>query len=121
MQREDDEKLWDLLGRAAEPRISPFFARNVLRTVRADLPGPAARYPWFSWRRVLPATGLAAAIIAAIIVSQSSWVGHPSVDNNGDPVARIDPQDYEVVADLDELLASASDENNSLWDENSSL
>jgi hypothetical protein len=35
-----------------------------------------------------------------------------------DLIAQIDVQDYEVVADLDELLAS--DENN-LWDENSSL
>jgi len=33
-------------------------------------------------------------------------------------VAKIDVQDYEVVADLDELLAS--DENN-LWDEDSTL
>jgi len=121
MQREDDEKLWDLLGRAAEPGISPFFARNVVRTVRSELPGPATRHPWFGWKRLLPATGLAAAIIAAIVVSNGSWVTHPSVDSDSDPVARIDPQDYEVVADLDELLASASDENNSLWDENSSL
>jgi hypothetical protein len=33
-------------------------------------------------------------------------------------VAKIDPQDYEVVADLDELLAV---DENSLWDENSTL
>jgi len=34
MQREDDQQLWDLLGRTAEPKLSPFFARNVLREIR---------------------------------------------------------------------------------------
>ena len=35
-----------------------------------------------------------------------------------DIVAQVDPQDYDVVADLDELLAS--DESN-LWDDNTTL
>ena len=34
MKRDDDQELWDLLGQAAEPKISPFFARNVLREIR---------------------------------------------------------------------------------------
>ena len=34
MKREEDEKLWDLLGRSAEPKVSPFFARNILRKIR---------------------------------------------------------------------------------------
>ena len=41
-----------------------------------------------------------------------------SPESAPDVVVKIDPQDYEVVADLDELLAV---DENSLWDENSTL
>ena len=34
MNREEDPKLWDLLGRAQKVEPSPFFARNVVRAVR---------------------------------------------------------------------------------------
>ena len=43
--------------------------------------------------------------------------GHGAVDGRvrwPDIIAAIDPQDYDVIADLDELLTT--DENN-LWDE----
>ena len=39
-------------------------------------------------------------------------------DDPPDTVASIDPQDYEVVADLDDLLANDDD---SVWSENESL
>jgi hypothetical protein len=45
-------------------------------------------------------------------VSQKTSEGQPDV------VAKIDPQDYEVVADLDELLVL---DENSLWDEKPTL
>ena len=67
MKREDDQQLWELLGRLAEPKLSPFFARNVLRQVRQE---PRlferARF-WLSWRKLVSASGLALAVIAAII------------------------------------------------------
>ena len=39
-------------------------------------------------------------------------------DNPPDVVASIDPQDYEVVADLDYLIAS---EDDNTWDDDDSL
>ena len=36
MDREDDKQLWDILGRVPEPTLSPFFARNVVRSVRQE-------------------------------------------------------------------------------------
>ena len=36
MDREDDKELWDVLGRVPEPTLSPFFARNVVRSVRQE-------------------------------------------------------------------------------------
>ncbi len=41
-----------------------------------------------------------------------------SSDDPPDAVANIDPQDYEVVADLDDLLAN---EDDNVWSENESL
>ena len=113
MKREDDQQLWDLLGQASEPKLSPFFARNVLRTIRQrprlfDWAGN-----WLAPRKLVPVTGLAVAIIAAIVTFH-----HPafrkSADSAPDVIAQIDPQDYDVVADLDELLVT--DESN-LWDD----
>lgn len=116
MQRDDDQQLWDLLGSAAQPSVSPFFARNVLRRVREE-PAQESRFSrWLGWPRLLPVSGILAATAAIFIAYTFSF--HPSPGGEDDAIAKIDPQDYEVVADLDELLAS---DENSLWDDNSSL
>jgi hypothetical protein len=116
MQRDDDQQLWDLLGSAAQPSVSPFFARNVLRRVREE-PAQESRLPsWLRWRRLLPVSGILAATAAIVIGYTFSF--HSSPAGEDDVIAKIDAQDYEVVADLDELLAS---DENSLWDDNSSL
>ena len=118
MRREDDEKLWDLLAQARTPAISPFFARNVVRTVRQQPVLLRSIRDWLSLGRLVPAATVAMALIVAVFVARvPSRPGLVNV-NNSDPVAAIDPQDYEVVADLDELVAS---DENALWDDNSSL
>jgi hypothetical protein len=118
MKREDDSQLWDLLGRMAEPKLSPFFARNVLRQIRQETRWLTRARPWIGLRGLIPASGLALAVIAAALL-----IHHPALQQKtgvieSDPVARIDAQDYEVVADLDELMAS---DENSLWDADSTL
>jgi hypothetical protein len=118
MNREDDEQLWDLLGRVAEPRLSPFFARNVVRQVRREPRWFDRARSWLRLRRLVPASGLALVTIAAIIFAHNPSLRQKPVATESDPVAKIDVQDYEVVADLDELLAS--DENH-LWDDDSTL
>jgi len=113
MKREDDQQLWDLLGQAPAPKLSPFFARNVLRTVRQRRQLFGSGRSWFSPRKLIPVTGLAVAIIAAMIAFH-----HPAIrkspDKTPDIITQIDPQDYEVVADLDELLVT---DESSLWDD----
>jgi hypothetical protein len=120
MKREDDQPLWDLLGRSARPDVSPFFSRNVLRRVRQEPRWLITARNWFGWRRLVPVAGASIVLLGAVVMIQ-----HPSeheaiaINEQPDPlVAKIDVQDYEVVADLDNLLAS--DENN-LWDDTSSL
>jgi hypothetical protein len=118
MRREEDQELWDLLGHTKQPRLSAFFARDVIRRLR-ETPGAFDRLRTsHSLRWLIPASALAAAIIAAIIVMQNPESRPPVSENLPEAVAKIDPQDYEVVADLDVLLAS---DENSLWDDDQTL
>jgi anti-sigma factor RsiW len=109
MDREDDKKLWDILGRIPEPKLSPFFARNVVRSVRQEVTRFDRLRSWFSWRRLA-----AASAVVIVVIGMTVATHHPASQraaaNDPDVVAKIDPQDYDVVADLDELIA---------WDENS--
>lgn len=117
MKREDDKQLWDLLGRNPAPKLSPFFARNIVRQIRQKQ-SPGAR-SWFWLRKLIPASVVALFVIATVVLIRNPLPPRPSSDNQIDPIiAKIDVQDYEVVADLDNLLAS---DENSPWDENSTL
>jgi hypothetical protein len=113
MKREDDQQLWDLLGDAAAPQPSPFFARNVIRTVRHLSQPFGTLRDWFYPRRLVPAAGIAVAVIATLLAIHRPPIQKP-VENAPGVVASIDPQDYEVVADLDELLVT---DESSLWDD----
>jgi anti-sigma-K factor RskA len=118
MQREDDQQLWDLLGRTAEPKLSPFFARNVLRGIRQEASRSGRAQNWFSLRRLVAASAVAVVVIGmAIATHPAGWL-QKSPEREPDVVAKIDPQDFDVVADLDELLAW--DEDN-LWNETPTL
>lgn len=112
MKREDDQQLWDLLGQAAEPGLSRFFARNVVRAVR-QRPHRGTWLGWLEVRRLVPAAGIAAAVVATLLAIHRPAIQRPA-GRAPDVIAKIDPQDYDVVADLDELLVT--DESN-LWDD----
>jgi hypothetical protein len=119
MKREDDEQLWDLLGRGADSKVSPFFARNILRQIRQEPRWLVRVRVWLAPRRLIPVSGAVLAVFAALVITHGSLLHRESTDSQIDPViAKIDVQDYEVVADLDNLLAS---DENSPWDENSKL
>jgi hypothetical protein len=117
MERKDDQELWDLLGRSAEPNFSPFFARNVLRKVRSRAGRVERAKQWLSLRRLIAASAVAVVVIGMAIATHHP-VSQTAPGSEADVVTKIDPQDYDVVADLDELLAL--DETN-LWDENPAL
>ena len=102
MKRDDDQELWDLLGQAAEPKISPFFARNVLREIRQPGHWSTLR-GWFNPRRLIPAAGMATLLAAVFLRMHAS---SPLTAPSPDMLANADAQDYEVMADLDDLLAS---------------
>jgi hypothetical protein len=113
MKREDDQKLWDLLGQDRPVELSPFFARDIVRKIRERPAGFEKLRSWFGLRTLIPAAGLAVAVVAAVLVLHQPASPKPD-ESAPDVIAAIDPQDYDVVADLDELLVT--DESN-LWDD----
>jgi hypothetical protein len=117
MDREDDKQLWDILGRLPEPTLSPFFARNVVRSVREEATRFERVRTWLSWRRLAAASAVVVLVIGMAITTHHP-VSRTTAANDSDVVAKIDPQDYDVVADLDELIAW--DENN-VWEEKPTL
>jgi len=117
MERKDDQELWDLLGRTAEPRLSPFFARNVARKIRQEASRLERMRNWLSSRRLTAATAVAIVVIG-MAVAMRHPVPQTAPESEPDIVAKIDPQDYDVVADLDALVAW---DETSLWDEKPSL
>ena len=117
MERQDDNELWDILGRAPKPTLSPFFARNVLRKIRQEATGLGRARYWFSLRRLVAASAVAVVVVGMAIATHRP-ISKTTSASDLDVVAKIDPQDYDVVADLDELIAW--DENN-VWDEKPAL
>lgn len=107
MNRDDDPKLWDLLGQTEEPKISPFFARNVLREIR-ESDDQATSRAWLNPRRWIPAAATAGLIAVVFLRLHTA----PLTDPSSDALANVDAQDSEVIADLDDLFAS--DDSNSL-------
>ncbi len=109
MHAEEQDDLWELLGHARQPEVSPFFSRNVLRQIRTEAePAPgllaALRRQW----------QFAAVTAAACLILGLSLV---QIGERPAPAAalaqQIDrPSDYEVIEDLDVLLAS---DTNSAW------
>jgi hypothetical protein len=109
MKREEDEKLWDLLGHAAEPVASPFFARNVLRKIR-EAQGESAPRRWYG-RWLVPAAGVAVVIIAGLALP-TQVIQQNHSNSRTDSVALTDGADSDLVADLDDLMGS--DDSNAL-------
>jgi hypothetical protein len=109
MEPQDDKELWNVLGRLPKPTLSPFFARNVLRKIRQEPSRFERARNWFGVRKVVGASVVAAVFIVLALVTH--YPGPRTTSSNElDVVTKIDPQDYDVVADLDALIA---------WDENS--
>src|SRR5437879_12430172 len=99
MEPEDDKELWDVLGRLPEPTLSAFFARDVLRKVRQ---GPARVdrvRSWFSVRKLVGASAVAAVAVALALVAH--YPGRRSA-SSGDlaVLAHVDAQACAVLADV---------------------
>jgi hypothetical protein len=112
---DEHDDLWHLLGKVRRTKVSPFFSRNVLREVRAqkqDEPGFFALLQR-RWQLALAAT----AVFAIIAVAGWQYRHADFFNGSSDQLTAIaqqvsDSPDYDVISDLDELIAS---EDNSVW------
>jgi hypothetical protein len=124
MKPDDNDKLWELLGRTRPPEVSPFFARNVLRAVRLEETAkprrsffaPFARLAQSLRRRIWQsalAVTCASAVLAAVSPSLVLRHHHTrEVEVSSVQSQIVANPDYEVINHLDELVA---DEESSLW------
>ena len=112
MKTEDDDALWNLLGKAETPTVSPFFARNILRHTRKAIPPT----PWYAWLRhhwQFACLGGISLLLASFALSPQIETPEQSTIALAEKVS--ESPDYQVINHLDELLAS---EENLAWLEN---
>src|SRR6202051_1432292 len=100
MQRQDDNDLWDILGRVPEPTLSPFFARNVERKIRQGATRFERARNWFSLRRLVAASAVAIVVVGMAIATHRP-ISRTASASDFEVVTKINPQDYDGVADLD--------------------
>lgn len=93
--QEENDALWDLLGKAGTTQASPFFARKVVRAATEETP---RGLPWAAlWRWLVPASAVAALVLGWSLQTPS----HTTTDN----VAAVDFNDYfDTAADLQSLV-----------------
>jgi len=104
MNREEDEKLWDLLGRSPTPQVSPFFSRNVLRKIREAQGEEAPRSSWYL-RWLVPAAGVAMVIIAGLAIPTQIAHRHQA-DPKTEAIVSAEGPDGDLIADLEDLFGS---------------
>lgn len=126
MQEHDEkDELWELLGKAKKPAVSMRFTADVLRAVQKEQERP--RWPWGEFlrgewlRRVLAPTAVA---FAALTLCGVLWMSNSEPQLNVPEelafeeienldLASVDTEaDFEIIDDLDVLLAS---EENQVW------
>ena len=110
MNTEEHDDLWCLLGKAKAPVASPFFSRNVLRTIRVEAQDKRGVFGWLRSRWQLAAISTCVLIVAGLALT-------PRVEQTDQTTMLLAKQisqshDYQVIINLDELLAS---EESSVW------
>lgn len=113
---DEQDDLWKLLGQARSPKVSPFFARNAVREVRALRQEQPGLFGLLSRHWRFSVAGAAIGCVAAFAAFQ--FIGNVSqtwqIDSLTEQIS--DSPDFYVINDLDELLAS---EESSVWLDNS--
>jgi len=114
MNNEERDELWDLLGKARQPAVSPFFARNVVREVRALKVDQNGGF-WLWLKRCWPIPTVA---FCAVLIAGANFIHSPKISvPEEQQVVSIaesvsESPDYQVIAHLDELLDA---EQSSVW------
>jgi hypothetical protein len=124
MKQDEQDQLWELLGKAPERKASPFFANKVMHAIHRE-PEEVSAWSWIRRWWFVPATASAMAAVAAFALfndpaGSTSAPRDSNVATEARP-AKADPltEMVTVIADTDEFEASLSDlvatEDNSVW------
>ena len=116
---DEPDDLWKLLGQARQRKVSPFFARNVVRKIRALRQERPGFFGMLSRHCRLTVASAAIGCVGALAAFQLA--GNISQTRQIDSLVAIteqisDSPDFFVINDLDDLLAS---EESSVWLDNS--
>ncbi len=109
MTPEERDDLWELLARTREVEVSPFFSRNVLRMARAQ---EQPRIGILAMLRREWQISAAAAAACLVLGGSLMKLGDRPLAPSALAQRIENPDDYEVIQELDRLLAS---EDNSAW------
>lgn len=90
----ENDELWNLLGRGPKTTPSPFFARNVMRSVRNLTPAPPLP------RFILP--WLQAAALALLVLGFSISLTHPKKSQIPPELVEY----FDIAAGLDQLAVA---------------
>lgn len=111
MNHEEHDELWNLLGKARQPKASAFFAGKVMRAIRQTSERQPGILAWLRSRWYLPATAGACAAVLAFLALRHTDVPAPVVDPL-EEIAIAAAATPEITPSIEALLAS---EDNSIW------
>ena len=113
MPNDEHDDLRRLLGKAKQPEVSPFFARNVLRQIRLSEQERPGVFSWFRRKTLLAAAGGAAVVLLSLASFQFAVRSIPGRSNTEMNLLLAQQGiDLEAISNLDELLAY---EENNPW------
>jgi hypothetical protein len=129
MKDNEQDELWELLGKARAPKERPFFAAKVMQAVREEVCKEGERESWGvmglwvairrRWQALSGVLAVGTVAVVAVMFSLSPEVPKPqpnagttpTADPLGDLAKVADDSDY-LAASLDNLLAT---KDNSIW------
>ena len=92
----DDQKLWNLLGRAPRPSAPPFFAAKVMRQIEAAESRPSWLAPVLRW--LAPAAIAALVVLAVLPRPTTEPAGMAASDlTTLDLIEMLSPEDYDTL------------------------
>jgi len=80
MNHEEHDELWNLLGKARQPKASAFFAANVMRAVRAGAEPKPGFVAWLRAKWHVPVTAGVCASVLAILALRLGDTTVPATD-----------------------------------------
>src|SRR6478609_5800823 len=106
MNHDEQDQLWELLGKAPERKASPFFASKVMRAIREPEVERFSVWAWLRQRWIIPMAAGACAVVTAVSLLKTD-----GPTTTAQQIAKADPltEMVTVIAANDEFESSLSD------------